>query len=490
MSILTLDMGTSSCRVMLWDENGRTPLAQIPYEMETSADGGVFMDADTLVAHVTECFDKAIPQIPSSIIPVRAVGVTTFLHSVLGVDAHGIPVTPILNWSDTRSGETCNALREKLDVATIHARTGCVLHPSYYPAKIVWLREKHAEVYDRVARWISPAEYLNSRLFGLSLSEMRASVSVASGTGLYNHQTSDWDTELLGDIGLPDTALSTICNLDATFSGLKSEYAGRWAILKDVPFVPAVGDGACSNVGSDCDSPERFAINLGTSGAIRAVTKQNDVAVPFGLWHYRVDRDRSLIGTAFSDGGHIMEWLRDTLNLPETDKLLPRLEAMTPGSHGLTFLPFLSGERGMNWNPSARGAILGLNLDTDPVEIARAAMESVALQFAAATESLDPVFPDAHEIIASGGAFKHFPLWAQMIADAIGRPVALSSEPEATSRGAAVLALEVLGDNHLRLAKPGVTAVYPPDSANHEIYSTLLAKLRGDYAKVNPTLSK
>ena len=300
----------------------------------------------------------------------------------------------------------------------VHQRTGCILHPSYYPAKIVWLREKHAEVYDRVARWVSPAEYLNLRLFGRPLDDLRASVSIASGTGLYNHQTNNWDTELLHDIDLPSSALSPICNLDATISGLKPEYASRWAILKDVPFVPAVGDGACSNIGSDCNNPDRFAINLGTSGAIRAVTNQTNTPVPFGLWHYRVDRERSLIGTAFSDGGHIMEWLHDTLRLPDFETLIPLVDTIAPCSHGLTFLPFLSGERGLHWNPNARAAILGLNLDTDPIEIVRAAMESVALQFAAATESLGAVFPNIQEIVASGGAFKHFPNWLQIIADA------------------------------------------------------------------------
>ena len=469
---------------MLWDENGRKLLAQIPYNMETSDDGGVFMGADTFVSHVAACFDKALPQIPSSAAPLRAVGVTTFLHSVLGIDAQGVPVTPILNWSDTRAAETCNALRQNLDVAAIHARTGCILHPSYYPAKIVWMRDTHPALYGRVARWVSPAEYLNLRLFGLSIREIRASVSIASGTGLYNHQTGDWDAALLQDIGITDASLSSICNLDMTFSGLTAAYANRWKILENVPFVPATGDAACSNIGSDCDSPDKFAINLGTSGAIRAVTRQRDIEVPFGLWHYRVDRDRSLIGTAFSDGGHLMDWLTDTLRLPPHEELLARLEAMTPCSHGLTFLPFLSGERGLNWNPTSRGAILGLTMDTDPVEIVRAAMESVALQFAGAVKRLKVVFPNTETIVASGGAFTHFPLWGQMIADAVGLPVNMSSEAEATSRGAAILASEVLGDTSFSLAAATIAHTYAPNADAHARYADALDKMNENYYRL------
>jgi len=484
MSILTLDMGTSSCRVMLWNESGRKLLAQVPYSMQTSDDGGVFMDADALVSHVAACFDKAILQIPSSAAPLRAVGVTTFLHSVLGIDAQGVPVTPILNWSDTRAAETCNALRQNLDVAAIHARTGCILHPSYYPAKIVWMRETSPDFYDRVARWISPAEYLNMHLFGLSIGEIRASVSIASGTGLYHHQTGDWDTELLQNIGITAGSLSPICNLDETVSGLKSDYASRWDILKNIPFVPATGDAACSNIGSDCNSPDKFAINLGTSGAIRAVTRQREIEVPFGLWHYRVDRDRSLVGTAFSDGGHLMDWLTDTLKLPPHEELLARLETMTPCLHGLTFLPFLAGERGLNWNPTTRGAILGLTMDTDSIEIVRAAMESVALQFAGAVKRLRVVFPNTETIVASGGAFTHFPLWGQMIADAVDLPVNMSSEAEATSRGAAILASEVLGNTSHSLASATIAHTYQPNAHAHARYSDAWDKMNENYHRL------
>jgi gluconokinase len=488
VSLLSLDIGTSSCRVMLWNDrgqaDGKNPLSQIAYVMDTTQDGGVFMDAERLFAHVVQCLDEATKAAGERLNSVQAVGITTFWHSVLGVDASGIPTTPLLNWSDTRAADACNDLRQTLDGDAVHARTGCVLHPSYYPAKLAWLRANHSDVWERTARWISISEFVLMRLFGQTLDEVRASVSVASGTGLYHHATQTWDAELLDALGVPETKLSPLCDLHDTLTGLAAGFASRWKPLASVPFVPAVGDGACSNIGSGCMDASRFAINLGTSGAIRAVSQTVTADIPFGLWQYRIDAARPLVGTAFSDGGHVMAWLNKTLRLPPQDELNALLEVMEPGAHRLTFLPFLAGERGLNWNPNTRAAILGLNLDSEPVEIARAAMEAVALQFAAAAGRLRELFPHVEEIVASGGAFAHYPFWAQIICDALGQPVMLSSEPEATSRGAARLADEIVSAGKSDFDDPAPAQILLPNPAHHARYQELGAAMQRTYRQI------
>ena len=312
-----------------------------------------------------------------------------YLHSGMRLWVQTVPassLTPIFNWADNRSADVARKLRNGLDAEGIHARTGCVLHPSYYPAKLVWLRETAPALYKRVRRWISPSEYLFGRLFGAKA--ICVSTSMASGTGLYNQVEQQWDEETLKLLKLKQDTLSEIVDLSQCSQGLASPFASRWPALKDVPFFPAVGDGACGNIGSGCVTPDRLAINLGTSGAIRAVwsegtreeergkreegtasmdssqvlphgplSKSSDrpvsPAIPAGLWRYRVDSRRPIIGAAFSDGGHVYAWMNRTLQLPATDKLEDLIGEMTPGEHGLTFLPFLARERSKGWNPYA-----------------------------------------------------------------------------------------------------------------------------------------
>jgi gluconokinase len=150
---------------------------------------------------------------------------------------------------------------------------------------------------------------------------------------------------------------------------------------------------------------------------------------------------------------------------------------MSPDTHGLTVLPFLAGERAPNWNADARAAIIGLSLHTRPIEILRAGLEAIAYRLGLIFESLREVAPNATQVIASGGALMKSPTWIQIIADVLGVPVIASAENEATSRGAALLALKALGIIASLDELPAQTgATYQPDPARHAIYARALER--------------
>jgi gluconokinase len=185
---------------------------------------------------------------------------------------------------------------------------------------------------------------------------------------------------------------------------------------------------------------------IGTSGAERAVwSPPADFFIPWGLWCYRVDETRIAMGGALNDGGSLLDWLRGTLQLPELHAAEAEVAEIPPDSHGLTVLPLLGGERNPNWADDARGAVVGLRLSTSPVEILRACIEAVALRIATIDRLLQQALPNAREVIATGGALLHSGAWMQIMADVLDRPVLASAEAEASSRGAAILALEALG---------------------------------------------
>ncbi len=479
---LSIDVGTSSTRVMLWDLQGRAvenAHAQVAYRMNTTPEGGVEMDMEELATHVERCLDTALANAGEKAKRVAVVGVSTFWHSCLGVDAKGRPVTPLYNWADMRAAAAAQRLRERLDAEAIHRRTGCPLHPSYYPARLAWLRESFPDTFSKVAQWLSPGEFLYRRWFGRT--DVPISISMASATGLFNQKRCVWDEELLNQVGLSAKHLAPIAADGERLEGLQSAYASRWPALANKPFCLPYGDGACSNVGSGCVDSTHMAINLGTSGAIRVLwdirREALDPDPPAGLWRYRVDGYRPLIGAAFSDGGIVYDWMQRTLRLPENAENL--LAGREPGTHGLLFLPFLAGERSFGWSLSARASLMGLQLDTAPLDILAAGMEAVAMQFAEAVERLKPLFPKASRIVASGGALGHSPLWAQMMADAIGHPIVLSKEAEASSRGAALLALETMGfiaDLGRITADPQKT--YRPHTAHHQVFMQLRQRFK------------
>jgi gluconokinase len=368
-----------------------------------------------------------------------AVAMSTFWHSFLGVDARGEPTTPIIHLFDTRSRAQVEELRKKFDAAQIRARTGCVLHTSYWPAKLLWLKQTNPNAFSRTAKWISFGDYLLTALHGRGAE----STSMVSASGIWRQRENAYDEELLGYIGVRPEQLAPPQGLDRPAQSLNREFATRWPLLDNIPWCPAYGDGACNNVGSGCTTRDRLALMVGTSGAMRVVIRSQAIQIPSGLWCYRVNRERYILGGALSNGGEVFRWVSKTFNLPADVE--SQIEGRAPASHGLTMLPFLAGERSPYWRPDLRAVLTGLSLSTTSTDILQAAMEGVSLRFKQIYSLFLEAYPAPVQVIASGGGLAASKAWRQMMADALGRPIVECMEPEASSRGAAIIAAEQLG---------------------------------------------
>jgi gluconokinase len=385
----------------------------------------------------------------------------------MGVDAHGAPTTALLTWADKRAVEQAKKLRAEFDEREIHARTGCRLHPSYWPAKLRWLKAEHPKQFEATHQWLGFGEYLCLRLFGETASDSTpfASVSMASATGLFDQHTCEWDPELIRAIRVPLETLPPISTDETRI---------------------VVGDGAANNIGGSCTTKETIALMIGTSGAMRVVYNGDPPAnLPPSLWSYRVSRERIVVGGALSDGGGLLQWLIQSLNAGDnTAALQQQLAALEPDAHGLSILPFWSGERSTGWNAEARGGIFGLRQQTTTLEILRAALEAIAYRFALIAHALDQIAPGA-TVIATGNALRSSPLWLQIIADVLGRPVMLGGSPEASMRGAALLALEAVGKiGNLEAVPVTIDEVFEPDMHRHARYREGLARQQDLYERL------
>ncbi len=386
MSVLALDIGTSSVRAQRFDEQG-DPDGELRQE-KYGAD-----DPDEVVAAIRRVLGDAEPDATSC-----------FAHSLVAVDSDWNALTPVLGWRDTRSGAAADWLSRRLDEDAVHARTGAFLHSSFWPAKLAWLAETEPEIFRRAAWFVSFADYLRGA--------PETSLSIASSTGLLDLTTGEWDQELLTALGVERERLPQIVDL------------------------PVWIDAACSNAGAGCTGRARAALMVGTSGALRLLYESERPQPKPGLFLYLAHERHVVEGGALSDGGNLFDWIERTL-ADSSGSLAGR----DPGDHGLVFLPFLGGERSTGWNPHAHGTVHGLTFETTPLDLRQAAYEGVAFRFAAIADLL----PDVHEVVATGGGLLHDPDWVQIMADALARPVAVSGVPEASLRGAAVLALGRLG---------------------------------------------
>lgn len=481
-AILAFDIGTSSSRAALYDartgEAVPGAIHAVHHEQASTPDGGATLDADTLIAEAVECARALLSARGRP--PVAAVAVSTFWHSFVGVDANGKARTPILLWSDRRSRPQVERLREILDVDAYPQRTGCPLHTSYLPGRLRWLAETDRATFDACARFVSPGEYLFAQVFGLE--RVTCSVSMASATGLLDQEKGAWDAETLAQIPpLSPERLSPISD-EPVQGNLCVPFKDSLVALADVPWFPAYGDGACSNLGCGATIPSRVALMIGTSGALRVVVPPHGAGdapppTPPGLWRYQADARRYLLGGALSNGGIVWDWLTDTLKLPQLSptEMDRALAALLPDGHGLTVLPFLNGERAPSWRDDARAVIVGLTTAARPLDIARAHLEAVAFRFAAVRERLRAVAPSG-DLIGSGGGLHASPAWTQILSDALGEPILVSREEQASSRGAALLVRERLGLGAVEDAPLAVERRFEPDATRIEIYQKARAR--------------
>jgi gluconokinase len=401
--VLAVDVGTSSLRAELYDEEARPvrEVARLRY------DPGPELDADRLVRAATSAIDAAGT--------IDAVAYSCLWHSLVALDESGRPVTAVSTWLDRRATEDAVALARELDGAAVHTRTGAPLHPSFWPAQLRRLRRERVP-FARVAAF---PDYLRSRLHG----RLATTTSIASGTGLFDVHELRWDPELVEAVGVDESQLPPV----------------------DDELV-VLGDGAAANLGAGCVGPGNACISIGTSGALRVV-RERATARP-GLFLYRLDSRLYVEGGALSDGGALLLWLERTLGRPVGDVF-----DRPPGEVAL--LPQLGGERSPGWRVDAAGSVAGLSLATTSEEVVQAAFEGIAYRFADILDTL--AWPselgqlaqanpragvgEVEEVVGTGTALLARPGWAQLIADVLGVPVTLSGVAEASARGAALVAL-------------------------------------------------
>jgi gluconokinase len=436
--VLAIDVGSSSVKGALHDRFGRTirgTAVQASYDWNSASDGSVRTSHRALIDVVGRALDELHASVGALGKDVVAGGIASFIHSIVGLDDAGRPVTPVLSWADTTSASEAAELRKRVDAAAIHATTGAPIHAGYWPARVLRLRQEQPDI----RRWSGLPELLAENLTGRAV----VSRSMASGTGLLDRARGVWAEELLGDLRIEPEELSRLVGDDEPIGRLHGAAAERWPQFAGISWFAPWGDGGCGNVGLGSTGKGRAALMVGTSGALRAVVPEVAPVIPLGLFAQRLGRG-AVVGGQLSEGGGTLGWASTLLRRSRAG-LERRAAALEPDGHGLTVLPYTFGERGLGYHDHAHGAIVGLNPGTDAVSIYRAMLESIAGSFAAVDDQLARVLGGPPDIVASGGALAFSPLLTQVLADSLGRDIRVAPAVESSRRGAALLALQRSG---------------------------------------------
>lgn len=473
--VVALDVGSTATRGGVHDASGRPVHGlqhKVPHAFTVAPDGTSVIDPDQVTAEIEEVLDVVTAD---RALGTRIAGVAmdTFAASLIAVDAAGHALTPCLTYADARSADAVTTLRAELDEHAVQQRTGTRIHTSYHAPRLRWLASAEPRVAGAATGWWSLGEYVLARIVGAPL----AGTSTVAWTGLLDRRTGALDGELLGAVGVDAAQLSPPRDPDDPAPAVAP---ARWPALARAVWFPVITDGFASNVGAGATDATVMAASTATSGALRVLVEGPAEPLPFGLWNYRVDARRTLLGGAINDVGRAVSWAQATLRLSPSPG--PVLAAPpTPGTP--LVLPYLTGERAPGWVGGARAVLTGVSAATEPDVLFRGVVEGVAMTYARVADELHPAAPQVVEVAASGRVSNDDPAWLQVLADVLGRPVTHVTRRRATQRGTALLALDVLAPDVPRAAR--VTgATYEPVPAHVAHY----AERRARFAEVYDAL--
>lgn len=487
--VVGVDIGTTSSKAVAFDTDGRQLASHsIGYPLEEPHPGWAEQDPDLIHQAVLGVIRAVVDELRE---PVAGLSFSTAMHSLIGLDADGNPLTPSITWADSRASGQAERLRAAPSGLALHRRTGTPVHPMAPLPKLVWFAEQEPKLHERVSHWVGIKDLVLRRLAEALVTDH----SVASGTGLMDIHRLAWDTGALRIAGITEEQLPQLVPTTHVLPGLTAEAARATGLPADTPLVVGAGDGPLANLGLGAVRPGVVACSIGTSGAMRVMVERPGVDPLGGVFCYALTEDRWVVGGAINNGGIVLQWAHDAL-APElgedAEEELLGLAAQAPvGSGGLIMLPYLLSERAPHWSALPRGAYIGLTHGHGRAHLVRAALEGVCQQLALVLSSVRAAGNEVREVRASGG-FARSPLWRQILADALGMPVRFPAGHEGSGFGAALLGMQALGlISSVEVAADlvQIEETVHPDPAAAATYAALLPLFSELYDALVPTFA-
>lgn len=440
--VIGIDVGTSGTKAVLVSEEGKVKAsALVEYGLSAPRPGWAEQEPYDWWRASAAAIAKLLNDggVPGS--EVKALGLAGQMHSSVFLDDGGRTIRPALLWCDGRTRAEVEHITETVGFDKLVELTANRALEGFTAPKVLWLKNNEPENHKRLRRLLLAKDYVRYRLTG----DFATDVSDASGTLLFDVANRRWSDELIAALGIDPDILPKCYESTEVTGAVTSEAAKLTGLAEGTPVVAGGGDQAAGAVGNGVVREGPVLVTIGTSGVVFACA-QKPAADPRarlhsfchaspGLWH--------TMGVTLSAGGS-MQWLRNTLReaAPSLgyDELGKLAESAPPGSDGIIFLPYMTGERTPHFDPAARGVFFGLSLSRGLGHMARSVMEGVAFSLADSARLMSEAGTPLEVVYLSGGGAKS-DLWTRIVASVLELPIKRLSVDEGPSFGAAALAL-------------------------------------------------
>lgn len=440
--IIGMDVGTTATKGVLYDENGKVVFsASKGYPLIQTKIGQAEEDPKVIFDAVQEVIFALTQKADGEI---AAISWSSQMHSLIGLDKDNNLLTNSITWADNCAKNVVQDAKKSGLARKIYQKTGMPMHPMAPIYKMLWVKDNEPELFNQVKKWIGIKEYLIFRLTG----KLIIDTTMAAGTGMLNLKTLTWDQELLDTLNVKQEQLPEIAQPTEIVAPIKEEYVQKLGIDSDTKIVLGASDGYLSTIGVNAIDSDHFALNVGTSGAVRTIVDQPKIDQNASYFCYPIDKKHYLLGGPVNNGGIVFNWARQTLfDAGETPQdYLDVAQTAPVGSRNLIFLPYLGGERAPIWDANARGSFVGLTRMHQKPEMARAVIEGIIFNLYDAAFSLIKNTKKPVAINATGGFLKS-DFVRQLCADIFNVPIVTMKEQQSGTLAAMFLARQALGIN-------------------------------------------
>ena len=450
---LGLDLGTSGVKAMLIDGDQKI-VGSANGSLDVSRPHSGWSEQEP--AHWVRATEEAVAGLkakhPKELAAVRGIGLSGQMHGATLIDATDKVLRPCILWNDTRSYVEAAALDAD---PRFRALTGNIVFPGFTAPKLVWVEKHEPDIFSKIAKVLLPKDYLRLWLTGEYISEM----SDSAGTSWLDTGKRAWSSELLAATNLSEEQMPVLVEGTEQAGKLRPELAAQWGISGDVVIAGGAGDNAASACGMGTVSHGGAFVSLGTSGVLFAANgsylpKPESAVHAFchalpNTWHQ--------MGVILS-ATDALNWHSSVTGKSAAD-LTGELGETLKSPTGVTFLPYLSGERTPHNDAVIRGAFIGLEHESSRAVLTQAVLEGVSFAIRDNLEALRSAGTDISRVTAIGGGSRSR-YWLASIATALGVPVDLPADGDfGAAFGAARLGLIVAtGADPVAVCTPPVTA--------------------------------
>jgi xylulokinase len=482
MLLLGIDIGTSACKLALFDEGGKAVAIQTEgFHVYYPKPHYVEQDADAWWECVCRGMRALLEKSHTRPESVAGVGIAGQSWSAIPVDAGGrvLSRTPI--WMDARARDVCEKTAARLGREHIFSVSGNPFYPSYTLPKLLHWMEHDPELIERTDKILQSNSFIAYRLTGA----VSQDYSQCYGWQNFNLEKMAYDTDLTKELGIDERFLIDPVPSDAVIGRVTAEAARACGLMEGTPVTAGGLDAACGTLGAGVIGDGQTQEQGGQAGGM-SICLERPIKHPSLILGAHVVPDRWLLQGGTVAGGASLDWFARTLGaLDENNDLLPadgrdifpmlsrEAASVPPGSNGIIFLPYLNGERSPIWDAQAQGMLIGLGLNTAHADLVRAVMEGVAYALRHNIETAGEAGAVICEMRPMGGSANSV-IWTQIKADVTGYEMVVPASDTATPAGAAMLAGVGIGmydDYASAVARiVGIRRVQKPDEGNRAIY--------------------